>query len=87
MPKYEYYSIFSFHRLRFFPNFIETPEADEMYGILFHELPWKQKNDIKNGVEYPQPRLTAWCGDVPYSYSGVTHQPDTKVHTHIYTYI
>lgn len=68
-------------RLRFFPNFAAPKEADVMFDILFHELPWRQRSDVKNGEKYLQPRLTAWYGDFPYSYSGVTHEAHTDVST------
>lgn len=60
-------------RLRYFPEFIGPQEADELYKRLFHDLPWRQQSDVKNGVSYLQPRLTTWYGDLAYSYSGVTH--------------
>lgn len=50
-----------------------------MFEELMREIPWVQKKDNKNGVEVVQPRLVAWYGDVPYSYSGVTHQPNCEV--------
>lgn len=61
-------------RLRFFPAFFDPKEADWMFTELHQEIPWRQRSDVKNGEEYLQPRLTAWFGDYPYSYSGVTHE-------------
>lgn len=61
-------------RLRLFPAFLDPKEADWMFTELHHELPWRQRSDVKNGEEYLQPRLTAWFGDHSYSYSGVTHE-------------
>ena len=66
-------------RLRFFPAFIDPKEADVMFHDLNAELPWRQRSDVKNGEEYLQPRLTAWFGEHPYSYSGVTHESRTEV--------
>lgn len=62
-------------RLRFFPDFIERKQADAIFEDLFHELPWRQRSDVKNGESYLQPRLTAWYGDHGYKYSGVKHEP------------
>lgn len=47
--------------------------------ILKFELPWRQGYDKKNGVSYNQPRLTAWFGDLPYSYSGCTLKANNQV--------
>ncbi|XP_046342891.2 alpha-ketoglutarate-dependent dioxygenase alkB homolog 3-like [Haliotis rufescens] len=59
-------------RLRYFPCFIDPTEAKGMFDQLFEECPWRQRSDSYNGEQYLQPRLTAWFGDLPYSYSGVT---------------
>ncbi|XP_045198242.2 alpha-ketoglutarate-dependent dioxygenase alkB homolog 3-like [Mercenaria mercenaria] len=67
-------------RLRFFPDFLDPKNADQMYEELFHGLPWRQRSDVKNGEKYLQPRLTAWYGDHPYRYSGVTHDACTEWH-------
>ncbi|ELT92602.1 hypothetical protein CAPTEDRAFT_105332 [Capitella teleta] len=61
-------------RVRLFPSFIEANQCEWMYEQLFSELPWRQRSDVKSGVSYLQPRLTAWFGDFPYSYSGVRHE-------------
>ncbi len=72
--------VYSFCRIRLFPQFIEDKERDWIYDQLFHELPWRQRSDVdKDGVTYLQPRLTAWYGDFKYSYSGVTHDANTEV--------
>ncbi|CAH1798385.1 unnamed protein product [Owenia fusiformis] len=65
-------------RLRYFPNFIEKMEADVMFETLYNETPWQQRHDLKgkDGVQYTQPRLTAWYGELPYTYSGVTWEPN-----------
>ncbi|KAL5010860.1 hypothetical protein ScPMuIL_013165 [Solemya velum] len=65
-------------RLRFFPNFIESKDADWMFEQLYHELPWRQRSDVRNGETFLQPRLTVWYGEYPYSYSGVTHQSNKE---------
>ena len=68
-------------RLRFFPEFIQADECEHMYEELFHELPWRQQEDKRNGQCYLQPRLTAWISEYPYSYAGVTHQANPNVCT------
>lgn len=65
-------------RLRFFPDFVERQHAKELFDELFHEVPWHQRSIIVGGQSYLQPRLTAWFGDVPYSYSGTTHEANQQ---------
>ncbi|KAK7494562.1 hypothetical protein BaRGS_00014215 [Batillaria attramentaria] len=65
-------------RLRFFPNFLDPQHSKELFQQLFHEVPWRQRSIIVGGVSYLQPRLTAWFGEQPYSYSGVTHEPNQQ---------
>ena len=67
------------NRIRFFPNFLDPAEADTIYNDLYHEVPWRQRSDFKNGESFLQPRLTAWYGDFPYSYSGVRHEANAEV--------
>ncbi|XP_070532714.1 alpha-ketoglutarate-dependent dioxygenase alkB homolog 3-like [Ptychodera flava] len=60
-------------RIRYYPKFFDEQKLDNMYSTLKEKLPWEQRRDVKrNGESYLQPRLTAWFGDLPYSYSGVT---------------
>ncbi|VDI02179.1 alpha-ketoglutarate-dependent dioxygenase alkB homolog 3 [Mytilus galloprovincialis] len=68
-------------RIRFFPNFLDPAEADTIYNDLYHEVPWRQRSDFKNGESFLQPRLTAWYGDFPYSYSGVRHEANAEWHS------
>ena len=44
--------------------------ADKLFQTLKETVPWKQER----GSYAPFPRLTAYYADVPYTYSGVTHQ-------------
>lgn len=53
--------------------------ANQLFDELYHGLAWRQRSDFKNGEKYLQPRLTAWYGDHPYSYSGVTHDANIQV--------
>ena len=67
-------------RLRYFPVFIDPEVASAIYDTLYHELPWRQRTDVKKtGESFLQPRLTAWYGEVPYSYSGPTHDSCSQV--------
>ena len=50
-----------------------------LFEQLFHNVPWRQRSVIIKGESYLMPRLTAWFGDQPYSYSGVTHEVNLKV--------
>ena len=68
------FCVLAVYRLRFFPVFFDPKEAEWMFKELHDELPWRQRSDVKNGEEYLQPRLTAWFGEHPYSYAGVTHE-------------
>jgi len=42
---------------------------------LLAETPWQQDEIRIMGKQIPLPRLTAWYGDAPYTYSGITMQP------------
>ena len=66
-------------RIRLFYNFIEPKECEEIHSALFSELQWRQREETRLGVTYLQPRLTAWFGDVDYTYSSVTQYADTNV--------
>ncbi len=65
--------------MKLFGSFIDPKECEEIFGELFNELPWKQKSDIRNGIQYLQPRLTAWYGDHDYRYSGVLQKANPNV--------
>jgi alkylated DNA repair dioxygenase AlkB len=38
-------------------------------------IPWQVETARIFGREMPIPRMTAWCGDGAYAYSGILHQP------------
>ncbi|XP_074086609.1 alpha-ketoglutarate-dependent dioxygenase alkB homolog 3 isoform X2 [Macrotis lagotis] len=67
-------------RIRLFPNFIESEEADWIFEQLCQDVPWKQRTGIREGLDYLQPRLTAWFGELPYTYSRVTMEPNPQWH-------
>lgn len=57
------------------PGFFSKQEADNHLIALQTEIPWKQEPILLFGKKIMQPRLTAWMGDKPYTYSGITMQP------------
>lgn len=57
------------------PGFFSKQEADNYLLALESEIPWKQEPIILFGKKIMQPRLTAWMGERPYTYSGITMQP------------
>lgn len=59
-------------RLISVPDFMCESEAAELMTILNSTTTWHDKNIIIHGQEYPQPRLVAWYGPLPYTYSGAT---------------
>lgn len=46
-----------------------------MYTNLIENTPWEQGEIKLFGKEIREPRLKAWYGSKPYTYSGVTHSP------------
>ena len=42
---------------------------------LIDTIPWQAETARIFGREMPVPRLTAWFGDLAYSYSGILHPP------------
>lgn len=49
--------------------------ADAAFAELRETVPWKQETIGIFGKVTPVPRLTAWFGDKPYVYSGITNAP------------
>ncbi|HLK28704.1 MAG TPA: alpha-ketoglutarate-dependent dioxygenase AlkB [Puia sp.] len=61
-----------------FENFFSKEESEKYFHHLSIEIKWKQEPIKIFGKEVMQPRLTAWYGnaDKPYTYSGLTMQPN-----------
>lgn len=61
----------------FYPDLFTSAESDRLYDTLSKEITWKQEPIFIMGKSILQPRLTAWYGDTdkPYSYSGITMNP------------
>ncbi|OWK18036.1 ALKBH3 [Cervus elaphus hippelaphus] len=62
------------------PGFIDLKEADLVFEQLCRDVPWKQRTGIRDDVTYQQPRLTAWYGELPYTYSRITMEPNPHWH-------
>ncbi|KAK3701540.1 hypothetical protein QZH41_020527 [Actinostola sp. cb2023] len=69
------YELSSGSSVEFYPNFLDKEEREWMFEQLVAEIPWDEKKIEIKGTLHVQPRLTAWFGDFPYSYSGLTLQP------------
>jgi alkylated DNA repair dioxygenase AlkB len=50
-------------------------DADNAFNALLEQIAWEQRDLTLFGRTVPTPRLTAWMGDAPYTYSGVTNFP------------
>ncbi|UGS24250.1 alpha-ketoglutarate-dependent dioxygenase AlkB family protein [Flavobacterium channae] len=62
----------------FYPNFFDKEEADLLLEKILTETPWQQDDITIFGKKIAQPRLTCLFGNEgkPYSYSGITMQPN-----------
>lgn len=61
--------------LLYAPNFLSKQQADQSFLTLKNELDWQQEEIKMFGKKVLQPRLQAWHGDKPYTYSGLSMQP------------
>ena len=63
---------------RYFPNFFKKLDADRLLKAFIENIEWKQEEMNMYGKVLKFPRLTAWYGDndKPYSFSGITLQPN-----------
>jgi alkylated DNA repair dioxygenase AlkB len=50
-------------------------DDDELLSALIDECCWRQEDITVYGKTYRQPRLSAWYGDLGYSYSGIRLEP------------
>ncbi|XP_053576203.1 alpha-ketoglutarate-dependent dioxygenase alkB homolog 3 isoform X2 [Bombina bombina] len=67
-------------RVHLFPLFIDSSEADWMFEQLLQEVSWGQKTNMGPDGPYQEPRLTSWYGEVAYTYSRSTIQPNPHWH-------
>ena len=54
-------------------GWIGPTEADTLFATLSRDIPWEQK---PAAFGHPTPRLTAWFGAEPYTYSGIRNTPN-----------
>ncbi|XP_008585622.1 PREDICTED: alpha-ketoglutarate-dependent dioxygenase alkB homolog 3 isoform X2 [Galeopterus variegatus] len=66
-------------RVRLYPGFVDLQEADWILEQLCRDIPWKQRTGIRQDITYQQPRLTAWYGELPYTYSRITLEPNPHI--------
>lgn len=59
----------------FYPGLFQPPESDQLFNDLLKEIDWKHEPIKIFGKSVLQPRLTAYYGTKPYTYSHVTMQP------------
>ena len=59
----------------FYPKLFSKIESDILFNDLITEIQWKQEPIKIFGKSILQPRLTAYYGDKPYTYSGIMMQP------------
>jgi len=55
-----------------FRRFLDGDEADLLFHRLRREIAWKTETIRLFGRHIAMPRLVAWYGDLPYTYSGLT---------------
>ncbi|XP_005578194.3 alpha-ketoglutarate-dependent dioxygenase alkB homolog 3 isoform X1 [Macaca fascicularis] len=67
-------------RVCLYPGFVDVKEADWILEQLCQDVPWKQRTGIREDITYQQPRLTAWYGELPYTYSRITMKPNPHWH-------
>lgn len=62
----------------YYPTFFSKEEADILFEKLLNNTPWQQDEITVFGRKMLQPRLTCLFGNEgkPYSYSGLTMQPN-----------
>ncbi|XP_051477000.1 alpha-ketoglutarate-dependent dioxygenase alkB homolog 3 [Apus apus] len=67
-------------RIHLISGFIDSEQADWMFEQLLKDIPWGQRTHIRQDVSFEEPRLTSWYGELPYTYSRKTMQPNPNWH-------
>jgi alkylated DNA repair dioxygenase AlkB len=62
--------------LLFWPQTELGTAYEHLLERLMAESPWRQEEITVYGKAYRQPRLSAWYGDLGYSYSGIRLEPE-----------
>uniref|UniRef100_G1K8U9 Alpha-ketoglutarate-dependent dioxygenase AlkB-like domain-containing protein n=1 Tax=Anolis carolinensis TaxID=28377 RepID=G1K8U9_ANOCA len=70
-------------RIHLIPGFMDLMEADWMFEQLLQEIPWGQRTHVRQDQSYDEPRLTAWYGELPYTYSKLTMQANHHVRMYL----
>ncbi|MBV7440990.1 alpha-ketoglutarate-dependent dioxygenase AlkB [Weeksellaceae bacterium TAE3-ERU29] len=60
----------------YLPDLFSKEESDNYFNLLKENILWTQESINMYGKQVFFPRLTAWYGDKPYSYSGLTFNPN-----------
>ncbi len=62
----------------YLPNFFNKEESSTFFNSLMKNILWKQESMNMYGKRVDFPRLTSWYGDndKPYSFSGITLNPN-----------
>lgn len=66
---------------RYFSNLFGAGDSVRMFRNIMDETPWEARNIVLFGKEVPQPRLACWYGDLGYTYSGITLDPQPMTST------
>jgi alkylated DNA repair dioxygenase AlkB len=61
--------------LRWWPRIDLQRDNQDLLAELLRDCPWRQEEITVYGKAYRQPRLSAWYGDLGYSYSGIRLKP------------
>ena len=62
--------------LLFWPQTDLGQDYDRLLNTLICESQWRQEEITVYGKAYRQPRLSAWYGELGYSYSGIRLEPE-----------
>ena len=60
----------------FYPNFLTSSDSKYFFSHLFKEIFWRKEKVKLFGKTTPVPRLSAWHGDFPYTFSGLKMTPN-----------
>jgi alkylated DNA repair dioxygenase AlkB len=63
-------------RLEYWPSFLGKEAQTELFARLLATLPFRVLPIRMFGKEHEQPRETSWHGPGPYTYSGLTLEPE-----------
>lgn len=66
---------------RYFSKLFGAGDSVRMFRNIMDETPWEARNIVLFGKEVPQPRLACWYGDLGYTYSGITLDPQPMTST------